>query len=58
MGKLRMIPKSWFIDRDWMRFMRQAMGEVHCRDRVFRDVARHVLDPERTPWVPSSKRAA
>lgn len=58
LGKLRMIPKSWFIDHDWMRFMRQAMGEVQCRDRVFREVARHVLDPERVAWVPSSKRAA
>jgi hypothetical protein len=27
-------------------------------DAVFLSVARHILDPERVPWVPSEERAA
>lgn len=58
LGKLRMIPKSWFIDKAWMQSMRRMLEDFGHRDRTFCDVARHVLDPERTPWLPSSKRAA
>lgn len=56
MGKLRMIPKAWYIDPDWLPTMRRLARKRS--DAAFCSVARHILDPMRVPWVPSSQRAA
>lgn len=58
LAALRMIPPTWRRERGWISSLRQLSQRHIEHDATFLDVARHVLDPNRAPWVPSSRRAA
>ncbi len=55
MRGLHLIPSSWSKEDDWMWFMRDI---VQLTNPVFHGVVRHIVDPNRQPWLPKAKRAA
>ncbi len=58
MGRLNLIPRSWHKQEQWMSVMRRLSQSTLRAETIFHEVARHILDPNREPWLPSSKRAA
>lgn len=55
---LRLLPSAWRKEEHWMSSMRRLSQARIAADETFLAAARHIVDPERVPWVPSSKRAA
>lgn len=47
----------WSRDESWLDMMADV-SRVVANDAVSADVSRHVLDPNREPWVPNEQRAA
>lgn len=58
LSALRLIPKTWRRERGWLSSMRQLSERVLAADRLYVDVARHVVDATRERWTTSEKRAA
>lgn len=52
------VPPHWRRERGWGSVLRQVSERTLSEDAVFLSVARHIIDPERVPWVPSEERAA
>jgi hypothetical protein len=58
LASLRLIPPTWRRERGWLSSLRQLSQRVIADDALYQVVVRHVIDPTRERWVPSSKRAA
>lgn len=52
------VPAIWRRERGWGASLRQLSERRLSEDRVFAAVARHIIDPDRVPWVPNEQRAA
>ncbi len=54
---LGLLPKTWKRDHHWLPALRQLSERTLAHESMFLDVAKHITDPNRTPWLAAKKAA-